>query len=305
MQLRFISWRPTALCLSVSVLALTGCPGGGGETETDGSGTVDVTMTGNTTPMTMGTTGPDGTTNESMTSPTNPTDGMTTTPDPTDGGGGDGQFCQEQCAQDSDCTIGGMDMGYKCVDARCQMDVAGCTSDQQCTAQYSGWSFVPCAAQADCDLTMQICVDLGGGMGGCATPPSDFFMCETAMLVEVEVATIDGMTATVCGAEGWVCQDSVCTNPCEADAECANLAGHPTCNTGSGVCECSSDADCAGSGIDGYAVCINGKCGCGADSDCVGANSDTCYDGSCGCSAVEVCTGPNSFGGTTKVCEGA
>ena len=121
------------------------------------------------------------------------------------------------------------------------------------------------------------------------------------------IDTIEGdMTVTVCGKTGAKCEDEVCFDPCEANAECPAQGGHPICNVDTGRCECASDDDCKSSGVPGFAVCNGGVCGCGQDSDCAGTtNADKCHDGVCGCSSVDVCTGDSLFDNTMKVCEGA
>ncbi len=248
-----------------------------------------------------------GTTSEEQTtSPTttDPTTGMTSDPteDPTAGGGGN--YCQEACTADGDCTFMGMPAGLTCKEGRCASDLAsGCADDNACRVTFSGW-VTTCATQAECPG--QACIDIGGGAGRCATVPSDFVMCETFMQKEIMLPAIEGgMDITVCANTDYVCEDMVCTNPCEDNLSCAMAAGHPQCNVGTGDCECTSDDDCKNSGVMGYAVCKQGTCGCGVDADCAGVpNADVCTkDGFCGCSDASVCT-TKSFDGTMSVCEG-
>ncbi|PCC70447.1 hypothetical protein SAMN02745121_06645 [Nannocystis exedens] len=284
----------------------------GGETETGGvtAMTVDTTQSTSTTATTTneatGTTEDETTTTTaSPTSTAPPTTSPTATTDDTTTGGGAGQFCQESCAGDADCTINGVDMGYTCQNNRCVDEGAKCSTDEQCNATISGW-VVDCAAQAEC-MAGSACVDIGGGMGKCAIEPNDVVMCATLMMEDVMIDTIEGdMMVTVCGRTGARCEDEVCFDPCEANADCPAQGGHPTCNVGTGKCECASDDDCKGSGIAGYAVCNGGVCGCGQDSDCAGTMySDKCYDGACGCSSVNACMSDALFDNTMKVCEGA
>ena len=112
-----------------------------------------------------------------------------------------------------------------------------------------------------------------------------------------------GMDIIVCANVDYTCEASVCVNPCEDDASCAAVAGHPTCNVDTGVCECSSDDDCKSSDVKAFAACIDGVCGCVGDADCAdSSNADVCTSGgSCGCSSVSVCK-DQAFDGTTPVC---
>jgi len=293
----------------------------GGETEASTSATTSGTATtggATMTDPTAGTTTDDPTTMSSTpttmssepttmsSEPTTPTTMTTMSTDPTEDptAGGGGQFCQESCQSDADCTSMGVDIGFSCVDNRCQGSSGGCADDNACRATFSGWA-TTCATQAECPG--QACINIGGGAGRCATVPSDFLMCETIMQEEIMMPAIEGgMDIAVCANTDYVCKDEVCTNPCEDNLSCAMAAGHPQCNVGTGTCECTSDADCMNSGVMGYAKCNDGVCGCGTDADCAGAtNADVCTkDGYCGCSNADVCT-TKVFDGTMTVCEGA
>lgn len=279
-------------------------------TTTPGTSTTPGTTTPGTTTDAMTTTDPTATggTTTNGTDPTSTTNGTEPTTNGTDptGGGGDGMFCQEECAGDGDCTVmGGMNAGFTCVDNRCTIPSDPCTGNEACQAQFSGW-FVDCQDDAGCPG--QVCIDVGDPAAGrCATPPSDFLMCETIMQSETMVKKfMDGSDVTVCANLEAECHpDGYCWNPCDSNTECMNAVGHPMCNVDTGACECASDDDCKNSGQAGYAVCNNGVCGCASDADCAGLDAaDKCYDGACGCSAVEACQGDQLFDGTTKVCEG-
>jgi hypothetical protein len=300
-----------AACLIAPSLA---CNGDGKDSETDaatttattGPGTSTDPGTGTSDPMTS-TNGPTSTTNGTdPTSTTNGTDPTTNGTDPT-GGGGDAQFCQEECAGDADCTVGGQDIGLKCIDKRCASDIPPCTANEQCQAQFSGW-FTECQDDTACEALLQVCIDIGDpNAGRCATPPSDVIMCETLMQSEITAKKfMDGSDVQVCANTSSECHpDGYCFDPCESNTDCEMIAGLPMCNVGTGACECASDDDCKNSGVDGWAVCNNGVCGCGSDADCAGSdNADKCYDGACGCSDVAVCQADPVFDGTTKVCEG-
>lgn len=216
------------------------------------------------------------------------------TNDPTAGGG---QFCQEECSVDGDCTLSGMDLGFKCTDGRCTTE--GCADNNACVLQYSGW-ITDCTEQAGCPG--QVCIDVGGGVGKCATPPSEFLMCDVLMQAEAMYPTIEGdMDVTVCAQLDYECKDGACINPCTADADCPN-APYTKCDTASGQCQCSDDAACMASNADTPVCGSNGFCGCAEDANCK-TNGDVCNDGACGCSDVSVCT-TKAFDGTNSVCEG-
>ena len=254
-----------------------------------------------TSPTTNPTTNP---TIATMTNASEPTTGTTTDPteDPTSGPSG--SFCQEQCTADMDCTVVGMPSSLTCKDSRCTGDAPdGCADDNACRATFSGW-MTTCATQAECPG--QACIDIGGGAGRCALVPNDFVMCATFMFKEIQMPVIEGgMEVTVCANTDYVCEDMVCTNPCEDNLSCAMVSGHPQCDAGTGDCVCTSDDDCKNSDVPGFAVCKDGRCGCGVDADCMGAfNADVCTkDGFCGCSDASVCT-MKAFDGTMSVCEG-
>ncbi len=260
-----------------------------------GTGTAGETGTATDDPTTNTPTTNEPTTDEPTGDPT-ATDPTT---DPT--AGDDGQFCQEVCSVDADCTVMGADSGLKCVESRCTSDFGKCDSDAACQATVSGW-ITSCASDAEC-LMGQLCIDVGG-KGLCATAPG-MLTCEQLMQSEVTVQAIGGGDVTVCANTDYVCNDQgFCENPCEDNAECAIIPGYPQCNLDTGTCECTSDADCAATNSPSTSVCNNGVCGCGSDADCAGTNTDVCNaNGFCGCSDASVCT-TKSFDGTMSVCEG-
>lgn len=231
---------------------------------------------------------------------------------PGDGSGDDeagpsGNFCLHTCTADTDCTVGGMDLGLTCQSGTCTgEDAGGCTSNDECIAQLSGWTMACTSGGGECDALMQVCVDVGGGEGLCATPPSDVITCDSFGFMDYETTDIEGAPVTVCANANAECNaDGVCFSPCQSDDDCMADSA-PVCNTGTGLCECSTDADCATIGDSAASVCNNGTCGCGVDQDCVDsaqAFGDVCYDGFCGCSGDEVCADvPNSFDGGQISC---
>ena len=114
---------------------------------------------------------------------------------------------------------------------------------------------------------MQVCVDLGGGTGGCATPPSELLMCTTLMLEEVMVTNLDdGMPVTVCGDTSGACntETGTCYSPCVDDSSCNGLA----CDTDSGTCVCDSDDDCGDNSTCDVAAGTCSAPGCTTDDDC-------------------------------------
>lgn len=249
-----------------------------------------------------------------------------------DSGGADtgvvvtGTFCAEECTDAADCEIDGMNVvGFVCTDGRCVLPAsAGCTEDEECVAQLSGWTradsdgdFVPdapCTADgpalaATCDdgevccTTGQVCLE--GGY--CASPADGVVSCATLTLDEVDATGIEGDAVTVCGrdsAADATCEaGGVCRNPCEGNADCAGDV-FPTCNTTTGNCECEeSPNSCAGATVGGTVCQANGTCGCVENDDCMGDGFDTCYDGVCGCGDASSCPTTMAFDGTTVVCE--
>ncbi|MCB9570382.1 MAG: hypothetical protein H6710_24750 [Myxococcales bacterium] len=214
----------------------------------------------------------------------------------------DGAHCQEACENDDDCAVNGLDVGFSCVDKRCQSGDSGCTYNGECVALYSGWA-VQCESQDQC--VGQVCVDIGGGEGRCATAPTDLVKCEALLLQETTYPPIEGGDPiAVCAQTAAICEDGSCAFACSDDAQCTSPSA-PVCNTESGDCECATDDHCAD--VPGASICSAGQCRCASDADCEGVdNADVCLeDGSCGCSSADVCTSGTAFDGTSYVCEPA
>lgn len=277
--------------IALTLLPLAACPGGGGKANDD-------TATDSTMTMSAGTV-----TDTTVTDPT--VDPTMATADST-GPSGDAGFCTHQCTADSDCKLEGMDLGLTCQDSYCANgDSTGCASNADCIAQYSGW-ITPCTAGGDeCEALSQVCVAVGDG-GACASPPSEFFMCDAVPgFTELMVPDIDGNKVTVCGNGGAKCRDDgSCFVPCQADADCTAPA-YPVCDTATGNCGCGSDTDCAKLDSPHMSVCKAGTCGCDSDQQCVDDKvGDVCTDkGLCGCSGDAGCSGvKNPFDGGTISC---
>jgi hypothetical protein len=264
----------------------------------DGSGTSA------TTSLTTATIATDGsaTDGSSTDGPDTTADGPDTTADgPGDGDGDGDSFCVHQCMSDADCLVGGMDIGYTCVDSTCTGDASGCTGDEECIWLYSGWT-TPCTAGGgECDQLAQICLDVGL----CATPPSDFIDCATLLMEEIQTTDIDGNPVVVCGRPNAICNDdNFCFLPCASDDDCTSAA-YPICDVSSGVCQCGSDTDCATIGMPQFSVCNGGTWGCSQDHDCVAGDAgDVCTSsGFCGCSGDMACAGlDNPYDGGMYAC---
>ena len=257
-----------------------------------------------TTPPTTGAAGLD-----SDSDPGADTSSETAT-DPT----GHEKVCWEECAVDGDCTIDGIDKALKCVDGRCGRY---CSDNADCVAQISGW-YTACVSQGDCPG--QVCVDIGGGRGRCATALGDGLMCPGSKQVAVMYPVLEGrMSVTVCAYPDWMCIDGGCMDPCADDSDCDSdiytkcfpngqcgcaddAACFPDRCYPEGHCGCGSDADCDGD----LPKCDTdtGFCGCFEDANCVAAGQgDVCIDGRCWCSDASACTHDKLFGGTVFVCE--
>jgi len=291
--------RSLALALACGLVAFA-CADDKGE-----SGGASTASTPSATEATAGSsTGP-----TTSTSTADPTTSTTSSTDEsgssgTSTGAPDGPgYCQEVCQADANCTMAGVGVGFICQGARCINTAGACLADSQCWAASTGWT-TPCASQAECPG--QVCIDIGGGVGRCATPPSDVMPCAAVMQEAVLIRAIEGdQQITVCADTDQVCDDSVCRDPCEDDLSCAGIPSRPHCNVGTGECECTSDEQCLNSGVAGWTRCNGGVCGCSVDKDCAGNfNTDACIDGFCGCSTAATCT-IKSFDGTTPVCEPA
>ncbi|MEZ4452846.1 MAG: hypothetical protein R3B09_25515 [Nannocystaceae bacterium] len=298
--------EPMKHLLLAAALTLIGCSGDDsstGDTATT-SGTTAGTTTASTTEGTSDTTTTEGTSTESTTTTTAGTasdsdSSSTTSSETTSTTGGDASFCQEACASDDDCTINGADLGFTCQDGRCAGESSGCAGDDECVAQYSGWA-IECGSQMECPG--QVCIDIGGGDGRCATAPSDILSCDTLLLEEAMYPPIEGgEPLTVCAQTAAQCSDGACRLNCTSDASCLSPSA-PVCNTNTGDCECATDDHCAD--VPGASVCVEGQCRCASDADCEDVdNGDVCQDGACGCSSVRACGGDPAFDGTMLVCE--
>lgn len=285
------------------LLSLSGCGDDSGDTSgtatTDASGTATTTDASGTATTTAGTDTAT-TTETSTTADTTSTTGTASDSDGTGStGDGDGGFCQEQCMNDGDCTVSGVDSGFVCERGRCVGSGDGCSGDDECVAQLSGWVVV-CESQIECPG--QVCVDIGGGEGRCATAPSDVVPCETLLQEEAEYPPIEGgEPLTVCAQTAAECRDGACRLACTSDAACVSPSA-PVCDVESGDCVCATDAHCEG--VPGASVCVEGRCQCSGDADCEDVdNGDVCSDGACGCSSVRACGGDPVFDGTEQVCE--
>lgn len=177
--------------------------------------------------------------------------------------------CQHQCVAPADCNIGGEETGLGCNAGLCSFT---CTTDMECIAALSGWNLVPCSDDGDC--SGGVCVDTGGGVGGCSLQPSQG-ACSEANLVEMQAMQLGGGMTTVCGqpngqcapfamqnicivgcagqpcATGLTCEaDGLCH--CEFDTQCVDAGTGNNCNA-EGLCEftCSTPMDCPGHPFDG------------------------------------------------------
>ncbi|NVB39300.1 hypothetical protein G6O69_15765 [Pseudenhygromyxa sp. WMMC2535] len=264
-------------------------------------GSSDDTTTDSTTDSTT-----DAGTDE--TAGTSETTGETTAEDDvgttTEGGGEN--YCAHQCTSDADCTIGGVDSGLTCVDSFCTGESSGCSTDDECIATLSGWSFgTACTAGGgECDALGQICIEVEGE-GHCVTGPTDVISCETLTMDEIPTTDIDGEDVIVCGQADAAChEDGYCFLPCSSDTDCLSTA-YPSCNVDTGTCECASDNDCATLGEPEFGTCNAGVCGCSADDQCVeGDAGDVCNsNGACGCSDDAACANvESSFDGGEISC---
>ncbi|MEZ4454069.1 MAG: hypothetical protein R3B09_31735 [Nannocystaceae bacterium] len=286
--------RPLSLALAplLGLLACSGDDKAGTDTDTTTTMTAGTTTAGSTagTAATEGTEGT-GTDSGTASGTATSTAGTSTTASETTGGGsaGDGMFCVESCENDADCLLDGVDMDYKCVNNFCQTDSSSstCSADDECIALLSGW-VTPCEDDNGCPG--QVCVDVGG-VGRCATEPSDLVMCDLFGFDEVDGNKYPGGEAVVvCANAGAKCGDSgLCYDPCTSDDDCASLGpAFQHCDVNSGVCGCESDNECEGA--INASVCVDHTCQCASDADCTAVPyADTCYQGFCGCSGDAAC----------------
>ena len=206
--------------------------------------------------------------------------------------------CVGQCVNDDDCKEGIFDSGYRCdpTSKRCVNPTAICKVHSDCIAFATIW-FVSCAADDECLIPGEVCVD-AGGVGKCAEPPaatSCFLPGQTLQSVKRFGAA--GF-ADVCASDAGRCSKGSCVLGC---AETGCLAGNgSTCNRVTGLCGCSQSSECTAPGV---SVCnsTTQRCECGGNADCSIAGRDQCVAGSCGCSSETVC--PMQFDNVTRVCE--
>lgn len=307
-SLRIQHMMVLAATLSACVIDPTDDDDAAGDTE----GATDTNVTSGPSSGNTDGEGPGSNTQGETTNPGSDTEaessGNPETTDDTDTGSGDGMYCTFECAADEDCQVMGMDIGLTCESNRCAGEApTGCTDDDFCIAQLSGWSAgMACEAEADCAALMQHCVEVAGA-GHCATGPTEFVTCETLMMDEIETTNIDGDPVTLCGNSNATCRDDgICFDPCTSDDDCFESA--PVCDTATGICGCTEDAHCETLGVAANSACLDtGACGCDSDDDCDEAVGDVCTSlGICGCSSVDACEGfMNPYDGGTLVCAGA
>ncbi|MEM6996318.1 MAG: hypothetical protein AAF721_37775 [Myxococcota bacterium] len=181
--------------------------------------------------------------------------------------------CQHQCTVPGDCFIGGEETAFQCNNGACTI---ACTTDPECVAIFSGWNLVPCDGDGDC--ADGVCVDTGGGVGGCSFQPSQG-PCMNG-LVETMAPAIGGGMIPVCG---------------QPDAICGMLGGQNTCFV-----------DCVGNPCQGELTCeMDGLCHCQFDTQCVDANlgNNCSNEGLCEFTCTDPATCPAFFDGGTFVCE--
>lgn len=262
---------PTPLALTIGLALHLACNAEGGASSTNSASLTDSSAT--------------GTSSES-------------TGTPTTGDAETLQRCQPTCTADSDCTIGGTDIGFRCVTGVCRPPP--CSDDAACILTLSGWT-TPCADQSACSVD-QACVAVGDE-GRCATRPSMDLQCIDLGLAERTLPTIAGdMNVTVCGVLTASCDAGICSAPCTSDAACPAQLGHPTCELATGACICTEDRDCQDTMKPGLIACIAGRCGCRSDMDCTGGvNVDICFAGACGCSGPATCS-TQVFDAAVQIC---
>jgi len=243
---------------------------------------------------------PTGDTTDATPTSTGPTDAPTTST--TTGTPGGLMRCTPTCTVNADCTLGGMDIGFTCVDGEC--GPPPCVDDLGCQQILSGWN-KPCTNTAECTMG-EACIDIGAGEGRCAIQPGRIFKCTDFGLVDLMMpALADGVALVVCGNIDATCKADACFDPCQSDAECPAEQGTPHCQQATGECTCAADDECQATMQPGFTACIDGRCGCSDDADCAGGtNVDVCVTGSCACSSTAACTAP-VFDNVTQLCEPA
>ncbi|MEM6993186.1 MAG: hypothetical protein AAF721_21915 [Myxococcota bacterium] len=164
--------------------------------------------------------------------------------DATDSGPPPTPACQHQCATPQDCMIDGMESGLGCNAGVCSI---ACADDATCIAAASGWTLIPCDTTAECAEGGGVCVDTGGGVGGCSLQPSQG-ACSEAGLVEMMATTIEGSMVTVCGQPNAICTMLGAQNVCIVDCIGNACGGELSCEA-DGLCHCDFDTQCVDAGM--------------------------------------------------------
>nr|MCH9684382.1 hypothetical protein [Deltaproteobacteria bacterium] len=169
----------------------------------------------------------------------------TATDDGVDSSSGDtpplGPSCGHECGSAADCTVDGNDVGQDCLGGRCGV---ACADDNTCVAAASGWLAIPCMGDGECNGGT--CVDIGGGMGGCALTPA-IGACAKVALQEIQWPSIGGAMVTVCGQPNARCGDFDGTAACFIGCT-AESCGEMPCGA-DGYCECAFDTQCVDVGL--------------------------------------------------------
>ncbi len=211
-----------------------------------------------------------------------------------------GPYCQEACDLTSSCND-----SYECKSNRC-VDV-GCTTDETCRAEFSGWEQKTCGTDADCFGGVGFCIAFAAttycvidGSGGCTDPA-----------VSIDVTKVgDGSTVQTCGNTTALCGSlGSCEDPCTGnpdctttpylicdDGRCVECLGNSDCtgsktNCVADVCGCKDNSECV-AGTDAGTLCMaSGQCGCIDSSECASGTLTTCDNGICVCTDTSECTG--------------
>jgi hypothetical protein len=206
-------------------------------------------------------------------------------------------MCVETCTTDANCGSGHICNQF----GRCQQDdtfAEVCNVDADCIPEASGWNS-DCDQDSDCPGAAfgQVCVNIGGGIGKCATgatAPSCFLQPNT-----FDMPKIDGSgNVSVCGdntSQKCHPQLKFCAIACTTSGDCTLVPGSPACV--SGLCGCNANSQCTS----GFCNTTTGACGCDSSGDCSSTNNSECINGTCGCNGTNDCT--QAFPGTTLACQ--